>query len=180
MELSFLKRFHRLFAVNAVIPAVPHHHRASAILALRDNSFEVFIFDRMIFHFHCEMFFTSFPRQPFRQRPRFQHALHLEAEIVMQTARSVFLNDKTRRALDFRRQRLASCWLNGLLEVAFPLVFFERHSSVQPSHGQGVCTRVVQVFVPSTYSEVRRSPLQTSTLRLAAARRQDSGQTGGR
>src|SRR5436190_18102647 len=175
MKLAFLKRFHWLFAVNAVIPAVPHHHCASAILALRDNSFEVFVFDRMIFDFHCEMFFTSFPRQAFGQRPRFQHALHLEAEIVMQTARSVFLNDKTRRAFDFRRQRLASCRLSSLLEVAFPLVFFERHSSLQPSHGQCGCTRVVKVPVPSIYSEVprsaRRTPPQMSTHRLASAPR---------
>ena len=140
MELAFLKRFHRLFTVNAVIPAVPHHHRPSAILALRDNSFEVFVFDRMIFHFHCEMFFTSFPGQPFGQRPRFQHALHLEAEIVMQTARSVFLNDKTRRAFDFRWQRLASSRLGCLLEVAFPLVFGKSHPR-QLNCGSAVCTR---------------------------------------
>ena len=66
MKLAFPQRFHRLLAVNVVIAAVPHHHRAAAILPLGNNAFEVFVFDRMIFHFYGKMFLTSLPRKSFR------------------------------------------------------------------------------------------------------------------
>ena len=101
MKLAFAERFQRLLTVNVVGPAVPNHHCAAAVLAFRNDAFEVLVFDRMIFHFHGEMFFASVPGQPFRQRPRFQHFFHLETEIIVQTAGSVFLNHETRRAFDF-------------------------------------------------------------------------------
>ena len=66
MKLAFLKRFHRLFTVNAVIPTVPYHHCAAAVLSLWNNAFELLIFDWMIFHFYCQVFLTSLPREPFR------------------------------------------------------------------------------------------------------------------
>ena len=109
-----------------VVAAIPHHHCAAAILALWDDAFEVFVFDRVIFNFYGKMFFTSLPRKPFWQRPRLQHPFHLQAEIVVQTAGVMFLNHKARRAFDFLRQRFA-CWLSSLLEVAFPFVLLEGH-----------------------------------------------------
>src|SRR5207248_11071828 len=108
-------------------PPVPNHHCAAAILPLRNNAFEVLVFDRMIFHFHGEMFFASLPRKSFWQRPRFKHAFHLQTEIVVQTARSVFLNDETRRAFDFFGSRFP-CRLSCLLKVAFAFVFGQSHS----------------------------------------------------
>jgi hypothetical protein len=47
----------------------------------------------------------------------------------VQTARIVFLNDKTRRAFDFFRQRFAPGRLSCPLEVAFPFVFRQTHSA---------------------------------------------------
>ena len=51
----------------------------------------------------------------------------------MQPARSMLLNDESRRAFDLFWSGLA-CRLAGLFEVAFALVFGESHST-QINHG---------------------------------------------
>ena len=76
----------------------------------------------MIFNLNGQMFLSLFPRQPFRHRPRFQHAVHLEPEIVVEPARVVFLNYEPARAFYQFRQRLAARFRRDL-EVPFLFVF---------------------------------------------------------
>jgi hypothetical protein len=54
----------------------------------------------MILDFDSKMFLAALPGKSLRQRPRFQHAFHFQAEVVMQPARSMLLNDESRRAFD--------------------------------------------------------------------------------
>ena len=81
----------------------------------------------MIFDFDRQVLFAFPPRKSLRHGPGFQDPFHLEPKIVMQPARIVFLNDKTRRALDQLRQGLSAFRLGGLSEIAFPLVFAQSH-----------------------------------------------------
>src|SRR5205814_1585974 len=87
------------------------------------------VLDRMIFDFHSKMFFASFPGKPFRQRPRFQNSIHLQAEVIVQTARIVFLDDEARSAFDLFWQRFAAGWLGSFPEVALVFVFGESHAA---------------------------------------------------
>src|SRR5205807_9897879 len=123
MKLSFAKGFEWLLSVNIVGAAIPNHDRAAAVLPLRNNSLKAFIIDRMIFDFDGEMFFAFLPRQTLWQCPRFQNALHLEAKIVMQAARGVFLNYKSTCAANLLGQRFAAFRLGRLRKIALRLVF---------------------------------------------------------
>jgi hypothetical protein len=49
----------------------------------------------MVFDFDGKMFLAALPGKSLRQCPGFQHAFHFQAKIVMQPARSVFLNDES-------------------------------------------------------------------------------------
>ena len=71
MKFAFQKRFRGLFPVNVIGAAVPNHHRATAVVCFGNDAFEGFVFDRMVFDFHREMFFAFLPGKPFRYRPRF-------------------------------------------------------------------------------------------------------------
>ena len=127
MQFPLAPGFHRLFAVDVVIAAVPDHHGAAAVLPFRDDSLERGVFNRMILDFNGEMFFALSPRQTFRHRPRFQDAIHLETEIVMQSPGVMLLDDKARRAFDFFRQRLATFWLGRFAKIAFRFVSLQAH-----------------------------------------------------
>jgi hypothetical protein len=86
----------------------------------------------MVFDFDGKMFLAALPGKSLRQRPRFQHAFHFQAEVVMQPARSMLLNDESRRAFDLFWSGLpAARWF---FEVAFAFVFGQRHST-QINHG---------------------------------------------
>jgi len=64
-------------------------------------------------------------RRPFRHGPRQQHAVVLEAEVVVQVAGEMLLDAE--EALVFRRCDFP-LGLRGLIEVAFAFVLFECHA----------------------------------------------------
>src|ERR1043165_1385546 len=98
---------------------IPHHHRATAILASRDDAFEVEIIDWMILSRHGESALILLERWTFRNGPRLKHVVHLETKVVMQMTRSMFLNNKPAPA----SLPAATCRhgfrLRGLLEISF-------------------------------------------------------------
>ncbi len=63
---------------------IPNHHRARAVIAFRDDALEVEIRNRMILHLHSQPLVRRIERWPLRHRPRFQHALHLQAKVIVQ------------------------------------------------------------------------------------------------
>src|SRR4029453_10407699 len=135
MELAFPQQFRGLLAVNVIGAAVPNHHRAAAVVSFRNDAFEGFVFDRMILNFDRQMFFPLLPRKTFRDRPGFQDAFHLQAEIVMQPARIVFLDEETRCSSYSFRWRFATFWFSRFREIALSFVFGESHC-FQFSDGQ--------------------------------------------
>ncbi len=69
MQFPIPQGFQRLLAIDEIFSAVPHHHRAAAVLSLRNDALELHVIDGVIFNFHGEMFFTLLPGESFRDRP---------------------------------------------------------------------------------------------------------------
>ena len=73
-------------------PAVPDHDRAAAVLAARDDALEAGVVERMIFGRHRETLDRGIERGPLRDGPRQEHAVPLEAEVVVEPGRAVLLD----------------------------------------------------------------------------------------
>src|SRR5262245_28929558 len=130
----------------------------------------------MVLDFDGKMFLSALPGKSLRQRPGFQHAFHFQAEVVMQPAGSVFLNDKPRRTFDLFWNGFAR-WLAGFLEVAFAFVFGQRHCSkpnqncTDDTRSSAARTAVAPYYTISTIVTAAAK----LTLRSAAVRRRCIG-----
>src|SRR5207245_9274769 len=102
-------------------------HRSTTVLAFRNYAFKGFVFDRMIFDFDREMFLALLPGQTFRKRPRFEHTLHLQTEVVMQSARVVFPNCKSTGAAHLFWQWFPAARLGRLRTIPLRLVLLQAH-----------------------------------------------------
>src|ERR1039458_3089811 len=102
---------------------IPHDHGSGAVVVLGNVALEIEIRNGMILHVHRQPLVRRIERRPLRHRPRFQHAFHLQAEVVVQPRRIVHLHDKPipRLRRHFRRR------LRRLLKPSFPLIFLKRH-----------------------------------------------------
>ena len=72
--------------------AVPHDDRAGPVVALRDHSLEIGVLERMVLDHDRHALFLRIERGAARNRPGREHALHFEAEVVVQAAGSVLLD----------------------------------------------------------------------------------------
>src|ERR1700688_3857308 len=82
-------------AFGSPMAAVPDHHGAAAIFALRDGTLEAVVLDRMVLDMDGEAFFAGIEARPAGDRPTFHDAVELEPQIVMQAPRGVFLDHIT-------------------------------------------------------------------------------------
>src|SRR5437870_6649488 len=73
---------------------VPYHHRSSAVFSLGNDALKLAILDRMVLRLHGEAALSQRKRRTFGHRPRFQHAVHFEAKVVMHMAGGMFLHDE--------------------------------------------------------------------------------------
>ncbi len=89
---------HPLFGVADRLPgaAIPGLHRAGAVLACGDAALEVGVVARMVLDMHGQPLVAGIERGAFRHRPAPQHAAVLQAEIPVQAAGGVFLDDEDR------------------------------------------------------------------------------------
>src|SRR5215471_21620125 len=97
-------------------PAVPHHHRAAAVLALRNGALEAAVFERMILYLHGQALVSGVEARPLGYRPALERAVELEAEIVVELAGCVLLNHEgqIRRSAPARSRALARGLRRGL------------------------------------------------------------------
>ncbi len=79
------------------VAAVPQHDRAAAILALGDGAFEIAILERMILDLHRHPAVLRVERRRLRHRPRPERPLVFEAQIEVQVAGRVLLDDEAQR-----------------------------------------------------------------------------------
>ena len=77
--------------------AVPDDHFPGAVLLRRDRPFEAGVVERMVLDVDRHLHLRRVVRRPLRHRPAQQHAVVLEAEVVVQPARPVLLDDEDRR-----------------------------------------------------------------------------------
>ncbi len=95
LEVAALKcRLRRLSSFRFPVAAVPELHRAAAVFSLGDRAFEVAVIERMVLDLHREPPLARVERWPFRDRPRLEHAVEFEAEIVVQSRGVVLLDDE--------------------------------------------------------------------------------------
>src|SRR5690606_15236459 len=103
---------------------VPDDDGARAVLALRDDAFEGAVFQRMVLRAHGEALDGGVVARALRHRPAEQHAVVLEAEIVVKAGGGVLLHhEHAAGALQLAAGRFAR-----LLEVALLVVLGERLS----------------------------------------------------
>ena len=79
------------------MPRVPDDDLAAAVLATRNDAFERGVVERVVLGHDRKAAFAVRVGRPVRDRPRLQHAVGLEAEVVVQSPRGVLLNDERER-----------------------------------------------------------------------------------
>ena len=106
LQVALLQR--RIHVVDFRRPraAVPEHHDAGAV-AFRDDAFELAVVERMILDVHREPLGLRIERRALRHRPRQQHAVVLEPEVVVQVAGEVLLDAEERARARFGARRFA-------------------------------------------------------------------------
>src|SRR5436305_8345479 len=90
MEFAFV-----IIPIDELIRSdVPNHHSSSPVLSLGNGSFEVEVPDGMVFGRHGEATLLQSIRHTFGNGPRFQHAIHLQPEIIMKMTGRMLLDYK--------------------------------------------------------------------------------------
>ena len=92
-QFSFFQPFVRIFERHPHA-AIPHNHRAGAVIPLRDDSFEVAVLEWVVFHFDGEAFVGGIGGRSLGNGPRFEDAVHLEPQIPMQSRCIVHVHDE--------------------------------------------------------------------------------------
>src|SRR5262249_7259406 len=81
-------------AVRRPGAAVPHDHGAAAVLALRNVALEIEVLHGMVFGAHRKPLVADREARPAGDRPALEHAVELEAQVVMGAPRRVLLHDE--------------------------------------------------------------------------------------
>ena len=82
--------------------AVPDLDRAGAVLPRRDLALEVAVVERVILDVHRQVPLAERERHALRHRPAQEHPVPLEAEVVVEAARGVALDDEAERVARLR------------------------------------------------------------------------------
>jgi len=73
---------------------VPEEHRAPAIFALRDDSLEASVFDRMVLDMHGQPLGRRVQTRPLGYCPALENPVELQPKIIVQVGGRVFLDDE--------------------------------------------------------------------------------------
>src|SRR5690349_19745452 len=71
---------------------VPQQHRSASVLALGYGPFEIAVLDLMVLDFDRESLVGWIAAGPLGHRPALEHAVQLEAEVVVEVRRGVLLD----------------------------------------------------------------------------------------
>ena len=77
---------------------VPEHHRSTAVFAFGDDSLKAAVFQRMVFDLHRQALVGGIEIRAFGHGPALEHAVQLQAEVVMEVRGIVLLDDKRQLA----------------------------------------------------------------------------------
>src|SRR5439155_27154900 len=84
---------------------VPDHHSARTVISFRNNALKIKIRDRMILNLHSEPLVGWIERRPLGHSPGFEHAFHLQPEVVVQACGAMFLHYETMAGFLFELRR---------------------------------------------------------------------------
>jgi hypothetical protein len=129
-EVALLETSVRILLRLPTAP-VPQQHRPAAVLAFRDSALEGPVIEGMVLGVHGQALFARDQARPLGDRPALEDAIELEAEIVVQARRIVFLDAEAEAA---SRGNLAR-WLGGFLEIPLGVVFVEQLGHYGESNG---------------------------------------------
>src|SRR5215469_10690814 len=79
---------------HAERPAVPHHHGSRTVVPGRDLPLKPRIVQWMVLGHHRQPFVFWIERWPFRHRPRLQHPIDRQPEVIVQPRRRMLLHHK--------------------------------------------------------------------------------------
>src|SRR6185437_2234456 len=82
-------------AVGNPFAAVPDHDRAADVLALRDRALEFVVFDGVILDVNGEAVLAEHETGTFGHRPAFHDPIELQAEVIVQAPRRMFLDNES-------------------------------------------------------------------------------------
>ena len=136
-EVALLQHLVGVAAHRFPCAHVPNHDSARAIVAFGDSAFEIEVGNRMILHLHGEALVGWIERRTFGNSPRFQHAIHFQAEVIVKAGCSMLLHDE---AMTFFRRDFTGRF-RGAVELAFALIFFESHRKKSCQIRRGCCQR---------------------------------------
>ena len=108
---------------------VPDLDRAGPVLPGRDLALEVAVVERVILDVHRQVPLAERERDALRHRPAQEHPVPLEAEVVVEAAGGVALDDEAERVA-----RLAAERLGRALRIALLAVRVERHHCMIAHH----------------------------------------------
>jgi hypothetical protein len=126
----------------------------------------------MVLDMDREPLLTGIEARPLRDCPAQQHAIELEPEIVMQTARGMLLHDKGERHCG-RVLAHPACRLRRFAKVAFAVVLFERHRGDRAVLGQKGRSRPFACNPPANIG-TPQSPAKTARRQLGTARHREA------
>jgi hypothetical protein len=121
IQLAFAIGLWRVLAIPEA--TIPNHHRAAAVLALRNRALEVAVIQRMVLDLHREPLVVGVERRTFRHSPRLEDPIKLKPQVVVQVRRRVLLDDETKILCGFYFGITAR--LLGFREVSLGTVFCE-------------------------------------------------------
>ena len=109
-------------------PTVPDDDVAAAVLAGRDHAFEVGVLDRVVLDLDREPADARVERRPLGHGPADEHAVELQAEVVVEAAGPMALDHEPPARIAVLRQRalLPAPGLGRSGEVPLPLVLGQR------------------------------------------------------
>ena len=135
LELAVLDRLHpgQRRRLGLPGPPVPDDHVAGAVLLGGDDALEVEVLDGVVLDVDRHAPDLAVEGRALRDGPADEHAIDLEAEVVVEARRAVALDDEP----PGRAGQLGRCRFRGLAEVTLAAVFLEGHAG---SLAAGPCT----------------------------------------
>ncbi len=107
---------------------IPQQHRPRTVLFRGNNSFEAAVFERVVFHMHRQTLVCRIQAGAFWNRPTFQRPGEFQAEVIVQVAGRMLLNNKLPTLLPAPRGRLrCTARLGRLVEVTLSPVLLKPH-----------------------------------------------------
>src|SRR5579862_327525 len=155
---------------DLVHAAIPQDDLAGAVVVFGNYAFEVAVVDWMVLDMNREALFFGIERWPFRHRPRTQHALHREAEVIVEACRGMLLDAKHPARASEHSAGGISERLRRPLRVALMPILLERHRS----------TSDYAKAMPFVISRTRAAQKERCSRRGGSSHREHSGGETGR